>query len=218
MRPPDARVCPSAGRRCVTIARGRAAARASLLGCALALFAFAAAPQRVAASPAAAFVIDAHDERALKSAFVFNFAARHIKWPESAFQDKTSPFVIGVLGNDPIVGAIAETCKDRRCGERAIEVRVVDAAGAARCQLLFVPAGREHDVPGLAAALWAKPVLIVADSEQAVRKGAHIGFFIENSRVRFAAHPPSARQAGLEVSSELLKLARVVERPAGEKP
>ncbi|MBL8863135.1 MAG: YfiR family protein [Planctomycetes bacterium] len=162
--------------------------------------------------------IDARDELAVKSAFVFNFAARHVKWPEAAFKDKSAPFVIGVLGRDPIAAVLTETCKGRKSGERPIEVRVVEPDVAGDCQLLFVPAGREAEVPALAQTLKDRPVLLVAESEAAVQRGAHLGFFLANSRVRFAAHPASAKQAGLEVSSELLKLARVVERRAEDQP
>ena len=169
--------------------------------------------QRFAASP------DTRDADAVKSAFVYHFAARHVKWPESAYKDKSSPFVIGVLGDDPIAKTLAATCKDRKSGERSIEVRVLDdAARASECHILFVPLKREAEIRALAASFAKVPVLIVASTDSGVEKGAHIGFYVEKSKVRFAAHPPSAKKAGLEVSSELLKLARVVEKQDGTSP
>lgn len=156
------------------------------------------------------------DADAVKSAFVYNFAARHVKWPESAHKDKTSAFVIGVLGDEAFAKVLAATCRDRKCGERNIEVRVLDdAARAADCHILVVPESRDAEIPEIAKTYARSPVLLVASTEGGVKKGAHIGFFLDKSKVRFAAHPPSAKKAGLEISSELLKLARVVEKQDG---
>jgi len=153
------------------------------------------------------------DADAVKSAFVYNFAARHVKWPDSAHKDKTSAFVIGVLGDEAFAKVLGATCRDRKSGERNIEVRVIDdAARAAECHILFLPENREAELPAISKALALLPVLLVAATEAGVKKGAHIGFYLDKSKVRFAAHPPSAKKAGLEISSELLKLARVVDK------
>jgi len=156
---------------------------------------------------------DARDASSVKSAFVYNFAARHVKWPDSAHKDKTSPFVIGVVGADSIAKTLAATCRDRKSGERTIEIRVLDDLSRAKdCHILFFPEGREGQIQEIAKALENSPILLVASTENGVNKGAHIGFFVEKSKIRFAAHPHSAKKAGLEISSELLKLARVVEK------
>lgn len=162
---------------------------------------------------------DARDADTLKAVFVYNFAARHVKWPDAAFADKSAPLVVGVLGTDPILAALNDTCRDRKSGDHPIEVRRLDdVSGAPNCHILFVPANREADLPAVAEKCKGRPVLIVASSERSVRQGAHIGFFLEKAKVRFAADPGAARRAGLEVSSELLKLARVVEKSVGGPP
>jgi len=159
---------------------------------------------------------ETQDVTVVMSAFVYNFAARHVKWPDSAHRDKTSAFVIGVLGKDAITPALVEVCRGRKSGERTIEVREIDSvAGARECHILFVPVAREADLPAIREASGAQPLLLVGASEDAVRKGAHIGFFLERSKIRFAADPESPRKLGLEISSELLKLARVVEKKSG---
>ncbi|MCY2961201.1 MAG: YfiR family protein [Planctomycetota bacterium] len=162
---------------------------------------------------------DSRDADSVKAAFVYNFAARHVKWPDTGGTDKTAPFVIGVLGSDPIASSLVETCRNRKSGDRPIEVRVLeDVSSAASCQILVVPANRESAMPAIVETCRGRAILIVASSEDAVRKGAHIGFFLEKSKVRFAADPQAARKSGLEVSSELLKLARVVDKSAGGPP
>lgn len=159
------------------------------------------------------------DEETVKAAFVYNFAARHVKWPESAHQGKQSPFVIGVLGRDALLPRIEETCRGRKSGEHPLVVKVVESTSdALSCHMLVVTSGREDDVRDIANAAKDKPLLIVGSSEGAITRGAHIAFFVEKSKVRFAIAPERAKASQLEISSELLKLARIVEKRVGEDP
>lgn len=195
----------------------RALACALVLGSACGLELASRAPTTVEARPAARS--EAQDLNAVMSAFVYHLAARHVKWPDSANRDKTSAFVIGVYGKDPITPALAEFCRGRKSGDHPIEVRAVeDAGGIAACHILFVPEEHESGLAAIREACAGRPILVVGASEDSVRKGAHIGFFLERSKVRFAADPEPARKVGLEISSEFLKLARVVEKKAGGPP
>lgn len=196
---------------------GRILCFALVLGAGIALEAGTRVEAALGARPATG--PEAQDANAVMSAFVYHFASRHVKWPESAHRDKTSPFVIGVLGKDAITAALTEVCRGRKSGDHPIEVREIAGVAAAKdCHILFVPGGRESDLSAIRETVKDRPVLLVGATEDAVRKGAHIGFFLEKSKLRFAADPEGPRKAGLEVSSELLKLARVVEKKSGGPP
>lgn len=156
-------------------------------------------------------LLQQNDEDTVKAAFVYNFAARHVKWPESAHRDKSSPFVIGVLGKGALFASIESICRGRKSGERAIVVRAVESADdALLCHVLVVLGGRERELDEIVAATRGRPLLIVGSAEPAISHGAHIAFYVERSKVRFAIAPERARSAQLEISSELLKLARIV--------
>jgi hypothetical protein len=81
--------------------------------------------------------------------------------------------------------------------------------------MLFVPADEEGALEAIRDGLKGHTGLIVAESIEAARHGAHIGFYLEESRVRFAINETELRKDKLEVSSELLKLAKIV-KPARE--
>lgn len=156
------------------------------------------------------------DAEAVQSVFLYHFASRHVKWPTSAFESKTSPFVIGVLGDDPMVRPLIEACRGRKSGDHPIHVRTLDEVDdAALCHILYLPAKRDGLLREVLNVCEGLPILIVGSSESIVRRGAHIGFMVEKSKVRFAIDPIGPKEAGLEVSSELLKLARVIERQIG---
>ena len=54
------------------------------------------------------------------------------------------------------------------------------------------------------------PVLTVGDGDDFARNGGMIGLFVEDGRMRFAINPDAAHRAGLRLSSQLLKLAKIV--------
>jgi hypothetical protein len=60
----------------------------------------------------------------------------------------------------------------------------------------------------------AKPsqsgVLTVGESPAFLKEGGVINFYVEDNRVRFEIQPAVARAVGLRVSSQLLKLGRVL--------
>ena len=80
------------------------------------------------------------------------------------------------------------------------------------CQLLFVPQAQEKQLEKIGKFYKDKPVLIVAESSMAARNGAHIGLYLEQSSLRFVINNPAAKQASLEISSELLKLATPLDK------
>jgi hypothetical protein len=160
---------------------------------------------------------EARDPDTVRAAFIYNFAARHVKWPDSAHSDKTSPFVLGVLGDVPMVNALLETCRNKKSGEHPIEVRLLNTTqAAANCHLVYVPQNREAEWPAIVAACGTRPILLVCETDSLLERGAHIGFYVEKSKVRLGANPAAAKKVGLEISSELLKLARIVESTRGD--
>lgn len=160
--------------------------------------------------------IQASDEYSLKAAFLYNFA-RGTKWPESAFRDADAPLVVAVLGKDPFGKKLDETLRDKKAGTRRIVIeRFEGLDDVGRCHVLFVPATEEKRLDRIRELLDGKPVLIVCESLEAVEHGAQCGFYVEKGKLRFAINTSSVRAARLEVSSELLKLARIVDRSAEE--
>lgn len=152
----------------------------------------------------------------LRAVFVHHFATRHVRWPDSAFADRRAPFVVGVLGKDPITPLLVAILRERKYGDRAIEVRRLDDVDqAAACHIVYVPANREPEIDGLVRSLRDRPTLVVAANRTGVDRGAHIGFFLEKSFMKFAVRLQATKRAKLEVTSEALKLADVVDEKEG---
>jgi hypothetical protein len=74
---------------------------------------------------------------------------------------------------------------------------------------LFISRSAGNHVPEILAALEGKPVLTVGDSDGLAERGVIINMFIEDSKVRFEINQAAALKSKLQISSRLLRLARL---------
>ena len=189
------------------------AARAALL---LVLLAAAwpargAAGGAFAASAAPAASTDAAKEYEVKAAFLYHFA-RYTTWPESAFEKPESPFVIAVVGTDPFGAALETAFKAKKFGSREIAIARFEKSDAiGKAHVLFCASNDEQQVAEIAKACAGKAVLIVGDQPGLAAKGATAAFFLDKANVKFEINSEAVKRAGLFISSQLLKLARIVE-------
>lgn len=146
----------------------------------------------------------------VKAVFLFNFA-HFIEWPPQTFDRPDSPIVIGILGTDPFGKFIDEIVRGETVNGRSLVIaRYRRASEIARCQVLFVSGSEGGRTEQILAALRGKPVLTVCDWEDFARHGGMIRFITEHNHVRLRINLDSVRQAGLTVSSKLLRCAESV--------
>lgn len=149
-------------------------------------------------------------EYEVKAAFLFNFA-KFVEWPAGAFQTPDSPFVLGIIGEDPF-GHTVDNVMDGKTlnGRKMMIKRFKDVQDASRCHMLFVSSSLKSDIFSVVRATREWNTLIVGEVEQFANDGGMINFVIDNGRVRFEINQDSAERAGLKISARLLSLARIV--------
>jgi YfiR/HmsC-like len=148
-------------------------------------------------------------EYRVKAAFLYNFA-RFVTWP-SRLESETGVVVIGILGPDPFGDLLESTVAGKTVSGRPFEVRRFStAAEAADCHLVFITQSEKHSVEEAIAALHGTATLTVGESEGFVDQGGMIGFVIQDQAVRIDINLDAAREEGLEVSSQLLRVARTI--------
>jgi hypothetical protein len=178
--------------------------------------AFPSARATLGAAPRARAALAANEggervqEYAAKAAFLVNFA-KFIKWPPEVFESASSPLVVGVLGPDPF-GPALDAALDRKevGGRRLVAQRYRTLKELGRCHLLFVSEELNPQLPAILAQCVPNSVFVVCDVDGQAARGATAGFYIEKKKIRFEINPDAARRSRLEVSSQLLKLARLV--------
>lgn len=148
----------------------------------------------------------------IKAAFLYNFA-KFVEWPTNAFADEAAPFNLCVIGTEPFLDVrealVGKTIKGRR-----VEVSRVDSAGVAgQCQLLFVSASPDNPAaPGVLPIDLRERALTVGESNDFIARGGIINLKTVNNKVRFEIDRGAGERFGFEFSSQLLKLAILVDR------
>ena len=144
-------------------------------------------------------------EYRLKAAFLYNFAA-FTEWPVAL----GSTLNLCLYGADPF-GVEADGLSGKTVGTRVIVVlRKTSPESLKGCQIVFVSNAAIAQMPHLRDMLKGSPVLTVADTPGAAHDGAMLNMNVLQSRISFEANLGAARDAGLTLSSKLLRLATEV--------
>ena len=146
----------------------------------------------------------------LKAAFLYNFA-RFVEWPASAFATESTPLTLGVFGTDDFTSTLATALKDKKAHNRSFVVKKLSAVSdAADCQIVFLASTEGRRAAQVADATKKKPVLLVGESDDFLNNGGMINIVQDEKQkqLRFDVSPKTAEEAGLTISSHLLRLAR----------
>jgi hypothetical protein len=148
-------------------------------------------------------------EYKIKAAFLFNFT-KYVEWPAESFKSDSAPFTIGILGVDPFGNALDLLADQNVRGRKIIlkKVRRVDEAGG--CQLLFVCSSEKGQWRTIITELKGRNILTISDIDQFAGGGGMIGLVQVEDKIQFEVNLDAAQQAKLKISSQLLKLAKIV--------
>ncbi len=155
-------------------------------------------------------LVRAESEYEVKAAYLINFA-KLVQWPTASFAGEKSPLIIGIVGRSAISEELASLAPKATANGHPLEIRRVsanDSAALAACHVLFV-AEAERAEP-VFAAVQVRPVLVVGEAADFVRRGGALGFVKDEGTVKFEANQKAARRSGLTISAQLLKVARTV--------
>ncbi len=129
-----------------------------------------------------------------------------MKWPGAAGDQ----FPICVYGHDPFGALLDATVAGEKIdGKPVVARRISHSQEATACRVLFI-GDSERDQFHKILDDAGKGVLTVSDIRGFARHGGMIEFVKEQSRIRFEVNLAVAQEAGLVLSSELLKVASTV--------
>ncbi|OGS91456.1 MAG: hypothetical protein A2Z95_09200 [Gallionellales bacterium GWA2_60_18] len=153
-------------------------------------------------------------EYEVKAAFIHNIA-RFVEWPATAPSSNTARLCL--LGRDPFGGAL-EVLQGKPIGGLGWEiVPLAPGSSPKSCRVLFIAASERDNLGGILDSIGNNPVLTVGDSDGYAERGVMVNFYLEGNKVRFEINREAATRAQLLISSQLLKLARIVTRGGGAR-
>lgn len=144
-------------------------------------------------------------EYRLKTAIIYSFAL-YTDWP-----DQVGPTIkLCLLGQDSFGGEI-NALQGQAVGSRKLIVqRQSVKESLADCQMVYISPAAMAALPRILETLGTRPVLTLADSPDAALQGVALNMILRQARVDFEVNIKAAREAGLNFSSKLLRLAKEI--------
>jgi hypothetical protein len=146
----------------------------------------------------------------IKAVFLFNFS-QFINWPPASVSGTQAPFIIGVLGDNPFGDFLEETVHGEKVNGRDLVVqhyqRVEDVKN---CEILFISQSESRHFKDDLAALRGRNILTVGDADGFSKNGGIVRFVTEQNKIHFRIDLEAAKSANLTISSQLLRLAEII--------
>ena len=146
------------------------------------------------------------EEYNLKAAFVYNFT-RYINWPPAVEDD----FIIGVVGSSPIYEPLLEIAKTKTVNEKKITIRSFEKPeDITFCNILYISKNSSIPLYSVLTKI-GYGTLTISEEEGYARQGTAFNFVLVKDKLRFESNIRALNLARLKASSQLLKLAIIVE-------
>ena len=164
----------------------------------------------LAASLLAPFLnAQAHDESAIKVAYVFNLT-KYVEWPHSGNQ-----LVVGFVGDGPMGEALQKMLTGKTSESRTIRVVLSPPKETLdQCDVLYVAYSSASKAREVLDRVHGRSMLTVGDTESFPRDGGMIGLVRDGDQVRMQVNLKAVQGAGLKISSRVLDLAVIVHSKA----
>ena len=152
-------------------------------------------------------------EYEVKAAFIHN-VTKYTEWPSvPAYTANT--LRLCVIGQNPF-GIALDTLKNKKVGGMAWEIVPVGSVTSPKeCRVLFIAVSESGNLRQILDGIKGSTVLTIGDTEGYAEQGVMVNFYLEDEMVRIEVNTDAAKRAGLNISSQLLKLARIVNQRGG---
>ena len=141
------------------------------------------------------------------SAYVYKFAS-FVGWPDDAFAQPDSAFVIGALGADELADVMIANLAGRLSnGHKLIVKKLRPGDSLLGVHMLYLGNLPKAELVGIYASLKERPVLTISESAEAFTLGSMINFVIAGERLRFEIALQAVGPSRLKVSALMLAAA-----------
>jgi hypothetical protein len=152
-------------------------------------------------------------EYQLKAQYLTDFGRFVKKWGNRPMPASDESFAICILGQDPFGLSLDTAVRGANIGGAPLVVRrIAQPLDATGCRILFISSSESGQLQDILGTIGTTPVLTVSDMPDFVKEGGIIEFVPDGNRVKFEINLAIAQRVGLSLSSDLLKVARVVRR------
>ncbi len=149
----------------------------------------------------------AQDDK-FKALFVYNFTKK-MEWPKNR---QIGDFIIGVVGNSPIINELKAFTHNKTVGAQAIVIEEILTSGEyAKYNIIYVPAKASSQVETIKEQVKGKGVLVVTDKQGLAHTMSDINFVKIDGQQKFEINANHLKEQGLIATRDLLSLGIPVE-------
>jgi hypothetical protein len=153
--------------------------------------------------------VPASTEYNIKAVFIYNFT-QFIDWPPGTFASPESPFVIGILGEDPFQSYMDETVSNEKVKGHSIVVeRYQNLNDVKNCHILYICASEAERMQEILLRAKKGKMLTISDVPGFANNGGMICFVTRNNKIKLQINPSPVKAAELNISSKLLQVAEI---------
>ncbi len=152
----------------------------------------------------------------VKAALLYK-VSKFVSWPSTAASG--SAFALCVIGSDPFGASLAGVGVSSIKGRRVKILRYPSPnPDVQRCDVAFISTAESQRLTEVLATLKGRPVLTISDTPGFASRGGMIGLETRVNKIAFEVNVAASKAAGIEISSQLLQLATLVETRPPEQP
>lgn len=150
-------------------------------------------------------------EHEVKALF-FVTLARYTQWPTNAFESDTSPMILGVLGDHPILRYLPPLVNAEKIQGRSLEVRPFASVDELKnCHLLFFGNMGVLQREVAVSRLRSRAIMTVSDRLDFIEQGGMVETFVNReNKIRFNLSTNAISRAQLQISPSLIRIAERV--------
>ncbi|MBK5271895.1 MAG: YfiR family protein [Bacteroidia bacterium] len=133
---------------------------------------------------------------------------KYIDWPA---EKKSGDFIIGVVGDTPLMEELKKSITDKIVGNQKIVIkRFSSSASSFNCHILFISDDENRSIKKIVSGTAGTSTLLVSESSGLAQKGSCINFIIESDRLKLEINKNNIEDRNLNIASELLQLGKIV--------
>jgi hypothetical protein len=138
---------------------------------------------------------------------IYHFT-KYVDWPEVR---KPVDFVIGVIGDTPLLSELEKTIANKMVGNQRIVIKKFSTTQESfNCQILFLSEEESGSLRKIAERTADDPVLLLCEDRGAAARGACINFIIVAERLKLEINKNNIEHRKLKIANELLRLGTPV--------
>ncbi len=135
----------------------------------------------------------------------------YVEWPAGAASDKDGALLISVIGDAATVSQLKDLAAKRTAEGKKTTVKAISLDDTlTNTQVLYFTTQDKSELAKILKKVDSAPVLTVTNCPGFPRFGVMVGLFTEEGKVKFEINTMVVKAGGLKISSQLLKLARII--------